>query len=320
MVTTAPTLDDAGHDLATEAWLDSLGVAWHFDPAAGFDRIDWAASKANQARLEPLNDEVVERYTADYERGDTFPPVLVRHPRGRPLAVLIGGNHRLTAAARAGRTSHAAYVLDVDDDLEALRLAYLDNRRHGLAPSDDERVLQAAHLIAAQGITQAEAAAVVGLSIGKLSRGMAVIKADERARELGVDAWPTLAKTVRWRLSSLDSDPVFEAAARLAVYSEMGADDAYSLVRQLMATTDDVEAMHIIGETEEAMSERRRGYGGARLKATPRARMLESLRIVASLDVGAVVAGCSTEDHRKVLRDSILAAAQTMAKVEARLR
>lgn len=320
MVTTAPTLDAAGRDLATEAWLDSLGVAWHFDPVFGFDHIDWAASKANQARLEPLNDDVVERYTADYERGDVFPPVLLRHPRARPLATLIGGNHRLTAASRAGRRNHAAYVLDVDDDLDALRLAYLDNRRHGLAPSDDERVLQAAHLIAAQGISQAEAAAIVGLSIGKLNRGMAVIKADERAKALGIDAWPTLAKTVRWRLSSLASDPVFEAATRLAVYSEMGAEDAYSLVRQLMAVDDDVEAMHIVGEVEEAMSERRRGTGGRSLKATPRSRMLESLRIVASLDAGAIVAACTTDDHRKVLRDSILAAAQTMAKVEARLR
>ena len=48
--------------------------------------------------------------------------------------------------------------------------------------------------------------------------------------------------------------------------------------------------------------------------------MLESLRIVASLDAGAIVAACTTDDHRKVLRDSILAAAQTMAKVEAQLR
>lgn len=318
---TAPTVDTEGRHAATEKWLDDLGIAWTFKPGLYIGAIDRKASLANQARLEPLDAEVVDRYAADYERGDHLPPVLAYWPgRNQSLAVvLIGGNHRVAGAEKAGRSTVDTYLLDIDDD-QALPLAYADNRRHGLPPSDDERVLQAAHLIAGRSMSQAEAAGIVGLSLGKLNRGLATLKADERARRLGLDAWPTLSKTVRWRLSSIESEPVFEAAARLAIFSEMGADDVYSLVRQLMTAELDTDAMVIIGEAEEAQSERRRSHSSRAQRSTPRARMLEALRIIASLNAEAVVAGCTTADHAKVLRDGILAAAQTMAKVEARLR
>jgi ParB-like chromosome segregation protein Spo0J len=321
MVTTAPTLDDTGRHADTEEWLDGLGIAWTFKPGLYLGAVDREASLANQARLLPLDLEVVERYAADYERGDRFPPLLAYAP-GRDQhrsVVLIGGNHRLGGAEKAGRTTHDVYLLDIDD-AQVLPLAYADNRRHGLAPSDEERVLQAAHLIDARGISQGEAAAIVGLSIGKLSRGIATIRADDRAAELGLDAWPTLSKSVRWRLSALVSDVVFEAAARLAIFSEMGADDIYSLVRQLQAAGNEDDALHIVGEAEEEQSARRAGTGSRRARSSPRMRMLEALRVIAGLDVGAVVAGCETDDHRQVLRANILAAAQVMGSVEMRVR
>jgi ParB-like chromosome segregation protein Spo0J len=320
MVTQAPPRHDR-RDADIELWLDLAGIGWTFEPKLPLSAIDRAASLANQARLEPLDESVVDRYAADYERGDLFPPVLVwRRSASSGLLVLIGGNHRITGAERAKLRAHPAYLLDVADDAQALRLAYADNRRHGLPPSDDERVAQGMHLIAAAGLSQVEAAAVVGLSLGKLHRGVGTARADGRARALDVEGWSKLSKSARWRLSALSSDPVFEAAARLAAATEMGAEAVYSLVRQVMAVDDDTAAMLVIGEAEESQGERRRSRGGKALKATPRSRMLEALRVVGSLDAGAVVAGCTTDDHRKVLRDTIMSAAQTMAKVEGQLR
>lgn len=319
MVNVAPLLDATGRDARTEAWLDELGVTWHFEPALRLDAIDRAASLANQARLEPLDEEVVERYAADYERGDVFPPVIVYRPGRIGRAVLIGGNHRTAGAGRAGREHHTAYVVDVNGD-QVLPLTYGDNRRHGLPPSDDERVLQAVHLIAARDLSHAEAAAVVGLSKGKLTRGLATVKADERAAELEIEGWSSLSKTARWRLSGIVSDYVFEAAARLAIDTEMGADAIYRLVPKLVAAGDELEAMRIIGEAQEARVERRRYTPGAKLKATPRSRMLDALRTIASLKPELVAGGCTIDDHRAVMREVIFAAARVMAKTEALLK
>lgn len=319
MVTTAPALDAAGRHAPTEAWLDERGIAWTFEPAMALGRIDRAASLANQARLEPLDEDVVERYAADYERGDRFPPLIV-YPKGRDGAVvLIGGNHRTAGATKAKRKTHPAYVVTVTDD-QVLPLTYEDNRRHGLPPSDEERVLQALHLIGARGLTQDEAAAVVGLSVFKMRQGVGLAKAERRAKEAGVAGWSSLPKTARWRLSSVESDAVFGEAARLAVMHEMGAADVDTLVRQVNAAHDNHEALAIIGETEEALTERpHRRYSSRAGMNTPRARMLEALRIVASLDPIAIVRGCADADQRKVLHDQILRAARVMGTVAEKL-
>src|SRR5689334_10226051 len=83
-----------------EAWLAERHVPYTFDPALEVGSVDQVASLANQARLEPLDPDVVERYAADMARGDHFPPVLARQ-QGKKI-VLLGGNHRLAAARDAG--------------------------------------------------------------------------------------------------------------------------------------------------------------------------------------------------------------------------
>jgi hypothetical protein len=296
---------------ATEAWLSGHGVVWTYEAALPLARIDKVASLANQARLEPLSEEVVDRYVADLERGDVFPAVIVNQAGSAKSVVLVGGNHRAVAHERAKRSTIAAYVIDVADDV-ALRLAYEDNRRHGLAPSEDERILQAVHL-ARNGASQGEAARIVGLSIGKVNRGIAVVRADAQARELGVEGWLALPRTVRWRLSSLEDPDVFEAAARMVATMKVGANDVYDLVTRLAAAGDTLEALRIVGEEEEARSELGKRAGGAITRtSSPRAKMLEALRVIAALDSKSVVASCTSEDHRAVLAQRIMAAARNL--------
>lgn len=127
-------------DASIEAWLDERKLTYEYNETLPLSRIDRAASLSNQARLEPLDEEVVERYAADMERGDIFPPLVARRS-GRKL-ILIGGNHRTTAATRANLVSFPVYIVDVDAE-GATALTYEDNRRHGLPPSEEERLLQA---------------------------------------------------------------------------------------------------------------------------------------------------------------------------------
>lgn len=296
-VTPFPSTSEASASI--EAWLTERRIPWEFVPDLAIASVDKAASLANQARLEPVVEEVVERYAADMERGDRFPPIVVFR-RGRVgRVVIIGGNHRVAAAGRAGRVSLPAYVVDVAGEM-VLRLTYEDNRRHGLPPSEEERVFQAVHLVDC-GATVGEAAQCVGLSVGKVQRGIGTAKADRRAKDLGIREWARLAKSVRWRLSSLRSDPVFESAARLAASTTMSTNEAYDLVQKVQATSD-ADAMAVIADAEEAMAEaRNRSGGGLTRQASARTKMLDALRVIAALDPAEVVGACATKDHQRLL-------------------
>lgn len=97
-----------------------------------------------------------------------FPPIVChqRTTRTRKL-VLIGGNHRTIAARQAGLTTLPGYIVEAEPET-IVTLTYEDNRRHGLPPSDAERVAQAIHLIDTGNYTQEQAAALVGIPAPKL--------------------------------------------------------------------------------------------------------------------------------------------------------
>lgn len=256
---------------ATETWLDTLNLDWTYEPDLDLTRVDEKASRSNQARLEALNEDVVDRYTADYERGDPFPPLLAFRRARSPKVVLIGGNHRHAAATAAGHTTHPAYLIAPGlDDHTLIRLAYEDNRRHGHAPSNDERVAQALHLIDS-GLAQTEAGALVGLSRSRLQWAINAIEADRRARRLDVPpTFELLPKSTRSRLSALRSDPVFAQAATLAADAKLTTTEVFELVSELNATTSDAAALTALAAHQEQLEDRiRRTNLGADPKKDP---------------------------------------------------
>jgi hypothetical protein len=291
-VTDVPAI--AGHP-DIEAWLDDRRVHWTFVPELAVDSIDAAASLANQARLEPLNEEVVDRYAADMERGDRFPPIIVNRVvtrRGERL-VLVGGNHRLAGAGRAKRSTLAAYVVEAEPDM-VVRLTFEDNRRHGLPPSEEERLFQAAHLVAT-GYSQGQAAEVCGVSVGKLQRAMSLQGADRRAHDLGVKRWSTMPKTTRWRLGNIQADPVFATAAQLAVDTAMDSKAIFELVTRLNSCRSEADALAAVATEAEAMTERAQASGGGAIrKATPRSKFLSGLGSVRHLQPVDIAAACAT--------------------------
>ena len=90
-----------------ETWLDSIETAWSYVDELDLAAVDEKASLRNQARLEPLDDDTVERYAADMTRGDVFPPVIVRSKNSR--LVVLGGNHRYHAAKRSRPSSMSVW-------------------------------------------------------------------------------------------------------------------------------------------------------------------------------------------------------------------
>lgn len=301
-----PDLDHQGRDPATEQWLDERHVEWRYDPAIPVDTIDQAASLANQARLEALDPDTVDRYTADMQAGHVFPPVVAhqRTTRTRKL-VLVGGNHRLAAARAAGLTTLPGYIITAEPET-VLVLTYEDNRRHGLPPSDAERVAQAIHLIDTGNYTQEAAAAIVGIPAPKISQARSIVKADRRATDLGLGpSFCSMPKQSRYALGQLRSDPVFEQAARLASSAGMTTAAVADLVRTLNTAASDEAALMVIGgELEERRTQIQRKGGGTKTKtsANAKTRLSGALVAIQFSKPSEVAAACATDTARAELK------------------
>lgn len=305
--------DHPARQAHTERWLDDLGASWAFDGDLVLHRIDGPASLANQVRRHPLDAEVVERYQADMIRGDAFPPLLVAKTTAGVL-FLLGGNHRYAAHVGAGHTTAPAYVITADDAV-LLRIRVEDNRRHGLPTTTAERIDHALALIAS-GMSQKQAAAIVGVPQPKVSIAASVAAGDRRAGEFGIDArYYRLSQQARYQLSLVDDPDVFAALAGLAATAGMPASD----IKRLQAATaavDTVEALRIVGQEEHDWTARRRDLAGnvRGSSRTPRARFDTALAEIIGLEPAEIADTCPTGDVAAVLAQRVMRAAQVMAQ------
>lgn len=306
-------------DAALEDAFARHGVTrWDFDPALEVAAIDKERSLANQARLEPLNVSVVERYAEDMAGGDEFPAIVVerqRAARGQRL-VVIGGNHRAAAARIAKRDHLAAYVVEADAGV-LYRLMWEDNRRHGFPPSDAERLMAAVHLVD-QGDTMAAAARTVGVAYPKLMTYVAAREFDRRANKSGqLGAAMKLAIASKQRLATLAIE-VFEPAVAAVLRHGLASNDVNDLVALLNGATTPEAGLALLGERDAELAlaglsasgaERRRGH------QSPRATMLSALGTIRHSSAARVVADCADDDQRKVLANAIRDAASILQQV-----
>src|SRR5581483_3390576 len=244
-----------------------------------------------------LDADVVERYAADMERGDRFPPLLaLARPRRKPM--LLGGNHRYTAAVKAARSTLPVYVVDAEPET-ATRLMYEDNRRHGLPPSDDERVAQAIHLIDT-GWTQAAACECVGITVGKVQTMQFAVRAERRARTMGIGGFAALPKYAKARLAGIRSDPAFGEASKLVIATGMASTELQEFVSKVNACRSDQDALRLVAtETDRLRESIQRKAGGdtTRRPPTARARMLTAIGLLGGCDPIDVTAGCASKDQ-----------------------
>lgn len=307
-------------DEVLERLLEQRCEMWEFVPELDLDKLDVAASLANQARLESLNEEAVERYQADMERGDVFPPILVhrrRTKRGEKL-VILGGNHRTAAARKAKRRRLSAYLIEADGDA-VLRLMYEDNRRHGLPPTDEERVMAAQHLMEI-GDTIKEAAAAVGIGVSKLKQHLDVVLADQRAAQFSLPKWRQLPHSTRWRLGQIRYDRVFEKAARLASVANLRSNEVFELVTLVNAAETVTESLDRLTEQRKLLGNRVRGEEEQPGRTTTAKRkLISAMQEIRMIDPAEAAAGFETADQRHVVSDQIKQTARILQGVLQRI-
>lgn len=303
-------------DDTVEVWLAEMGVAsWDHVDEVELGAIDERASLRNQARIVALDGDVVERYEADMRAGDLFPPIICRRVGER--LVVLGGNHR-HKAARATSTPLAAYVIGCDDDT-ALRISLADNRRHGLPPTDAERVAQARHLVAS-GHDLAAAARLAGVSTSKVTRAIRVDEFTRRSRRLGVARVDSVVPSVKARLMDIRSDPAFAAVAELVRDAQLPSGDAFDLVTEVNRASSDVAAVDLVNVRRVEHTERI--VGGKKKPGPdldgPRAQLVRWCSAVQGVRPEQVAAATPREHRRDVLK-ALKAAVDHLAAIGAEL-
>jgi len=93
----------------------------------------------------------VDLYATAYTDHKPFPPIIVRKFGRTKKLVALDGNHRRTAAANAGHTTHPALIVDCTDEA-ALTIMIEGNMANGLQLPKQQRIAQAVHLVELGGI------------------------------------------------------------------------------------------------------------------------------------------------------------------------
>lgn len=232
-----------------EDWLKKRGVAYKGPMATPLDLINERKSQTNQARPEAIVQEVVDRYAVAMKAGDSFPPIVGYIVAGK--VVVIDGNHRVAAAKKAGYTHIVMFGVAPETSTELITLLTVEaNSKHGLPTDTKWRVEQALHLFDI-GISQDLACEAAGIKVQQLKDRIAVRKADERARKLGVTQFAILAPAARQALGTLKDDAVMVVASNCVIDNELSVTDARNLIRDVKAKGSESERLKVVTDFDE---------------------------------------------------------------------
>lgn len=231
-----------GRDAATEAILAACGVDWEYLPHLSLAVIDQDKSLHNQARVgKPIDDEQAALYAEAYRGGRHLPPIIACAEPGRPRHILAAGNHRVRGAVLAGRSDLPAYLVKSPTPAQFTRLAYETNTTHGLPVKLEDRLAQAAYLVANFAMSNKTAASQLGVPAETLGKYIARRATVDRLRRLGAST--DLGESRIERLSSIRSDVVFKAAAYVAQH--VTADEFSRMVTDARKATSEHDALEV---------------------------------------------------------------------------
>lgn len=178
---------DAVRNPLTERFLDDRGLKWELKTIPLAD-IDIDKSHHNQARIETVDPDLVERYRQHDEVGAVFPAIIVGR-NGRGSKYVIGdGIHRVEAKLKNKRQMVWAYTFTYEDDAEFRSVSRTANAiLNGRDNSEPERLMHAAAFVD-QGVDRKTAAYQCGVTPNRLATYIRAVEARQRFADLGIGA------------------------------------------------------------------------------------------------------------------------------------
>lgn len=313
--------EETAATIEVEAWLQRRDVK--YAPATGIPMamIDERRSRSNQARKDALVPESVERFANSFREGRPFPPI-VCYALGNRL-VIIDGNNRHEAAKRAKREFIAGIIIDETTPSELIQLLTVEaNNGHGVTPDKAWRIRQANHLVTL-GFSDNKAAEASGVTALQMKNARAAAEASARARKLNVVGFDELSDSNKTVINVVKSDPVFLAAARLAVSQRLANDQLKDLLRAIKTGRSEAEMLAIVAEQAELFNvEVAAKRAEKRGVSSPKNALVSGVGLITKCDAVALVSQIMTVHDRDTIRrrldeavDKILAIQVEMEKL-----
>ena len=263
-------------DPSIEQWLKGFGITDARLQMVPLDNIDAKKSRANQARIEPLSDEHVDRLRVAHQAGAVFPPLIASEE-----LVLLDGNHRHEALLREGVTEHPVYVVPVGRQL-FIDMAAAANALNGQPNTPEERRLHAVQLNDTNTYTFTQIAAMVGLSVTQVSDAVHASSVRKRIGSNG--AVGRVPSTTLAMLDQIPADGPLRAAVEAVDASNAGQVATRALVKKLKRARSEPSAYKAIDafakEQTEARKARRSPAGNKSNDLAQLRRAITTLRSV----------------------------------------
>lgn len=298
---TLPVEEETASATPVEAWLQRRGVRYAPPTMIPMEMIDTRRSRSNQARKDPIVEDSVKRFTMAMKAGRSFPPIVV-YPDFSKL-IIIDGNNRHEAAISAKLTSIYGIVIDGTTDGDQIKLLTVEaNASHGVTPPLDWRVRQAFHLVSI-GHGDELSAEASGITLQQLRNARAAREAEQRAAALRVHKFADMSATSKQYLNGIKMEPVFYAAARMAVENCLTIEQVRDLCRAVKTGKSESEQLSIVAEQKSLLIRENAAKKALSKRInSPKNALGAGLGLVLNLDVEALVGQIQTTHDRDVIR------------------
>jgi len=268
------------------------------------NKINERVSRSNQVRSaqNTILEDLVEQYARDMKTC-VFPPIVV-HPVGSSF-VILDGNNRHQAAVKNGESEIAAYVIGKSlTDHEFHDLAPRFNLRNGQSLTEEERIEHGKRYVRISKHTIPAAAALVGISTGRLSSALHAEDVHIRLDRAG-----TPPKVVRAlseghldALYAIKNDVVLRAAAQRVELDGMTVTETRALAGQLRQAPSEEAAKDLLA-ARDVSKEVGKAVRRQKSLMTPWYQTKGHLSYLANLaDPVGIVAGVPREERGAALK------------------
>lgn len=212
-----------------EKLLDRLNVKYEYREINLVD-LKIEESKKNNARFgQTIDEDTVESYAVAMGNNAEFPAIVCTSS-----GFVLDGNHRVDAAGLNDATTIMAYVVLNADKQTQDYIIRTCNVAHGLPITKEHRLVHAAQLVIADGVTISAAAKAMNLKYDAVRDAVDVMRMRQQLETLGVPS-ATLHKTTMLRLHQFKEQPdVLKELGGLAVSEKLTIAELDVLIVQIM--------------------------------------------------------------------------------------
>lgn len=294
---------EAASATAVEEWLQRREVRYAPPTGIPMYMIDTRRSRGNQARKDPIVEDSVKRFTQAMKQGRMFPPIVVHRVGDSNKLVIVDGNNRHEAAILAKREFIYGIVIDEKTDSDMITLLTVEaNASHGVTPALDWRLRQAFHLVSI-GWGDELAAEAAGVTTQQLRNARAAKQAEDRARILRIHRFEELSSTTKQYLNGIKMEPVFYAAAKLAVDQALTIEQVRDMCRAIKTGASESDQLAIVSEQHRLLvAENAAKKAQSKRVNSPKNALVAGIGLVVNLDPRALVSQIRTTHDRDVIR------------------